>query len=105
MKWRSWAGSARSARACFRCRPAVARRSCAPSSRATDAAEFPNAHTCASGLRVPKAVGDFLMLRILRESKGGAIAVDDEEMIAPRAKLERPKDSSSRRKARPVLRR
>src|SRR4051795_3465425 len=32
------------------------------------AAEFPNAHTCASGLRVPKAVGDFLMLRILRDS-------------------------------------
>jgi threonine synthase len=32
-------------------------------------------------LRVPKAIGDFLMLQILRESKGGAIAVDDEEMI------------------------
>ena len=45
------------------------------------AAEFPNARTCASGLRVPKAVGDFLMLRILRESNGGAIAVDDAEMI------------------------
>jgi len=46
------------------------------------AKEFPNAHTCASGLRVPKAIGDFLMLRILRESKGGAIAIDDGEMIA-----------------------
>jgi threonine synthase len=45
------------------------------------AAEFPNAHTLASGLRVPKAIGDFLMLNILRESKGGAIAVDDAEMI------------------------
>jgi threonine synthase len=45
------------------------------------AAEFPNAHTTASGLRVPKAIGDFLMLDILRESKGGAIAVDDDEMI------------------------
>ena len=45
------------------------------------AAEFPNAHTCASGLRVPKAIGDFLMLKILRESKGGAVAVDDDEMI------------------------
>jgi threonine synthase len=45
------------------------------------AAEFPNAHTVASGLRVPKAIGDFLMLRILRDSKGGAIAVEDEEMI------------------------
>jgi threonine synthase len=45
------------------------------------AAEFANAHTCASGLRVPKAIGDFLMLNILRESKGGAVTVDDEEMI------------------------
>jgi len=45
------------------------------------AAEFPNAHTTASGLRVPKAIGDFLMLDILRNSKGGAIAVDDDEMI------------------------
>ena len=45
------------------------------------AAEFPNAHTTASGLRVPKAIGDFLMLDILRRSKGGAIAVEDEEMI------------------------
>ena len=59
---------------------------CAPIVRAFDAgekfaAEFPNAHTIASGLRVPKAIGDFLMLNILRESKGGAIAVDDDEMI------------------------
>jgi len=59
---------------------------CAPIVRAFEAGEasaveFSNAHTCASGLRVPKAVGDFLMLKILRESKGGAIAVDDEEMI------------------------
>jgi len=59
---------------------------CAPIVRAfeageTTAAEFPDAHTCASGLRVPKAVGDFLMLKILRESKGGAVTVDDEEMI------------------------
>src|SRR5436190_18525051 len=45
------------------------------------AAEFPDAHTVASGLRVPKAIGDFLILHILRESSGGAIAVDDEEMI------------------------
>ena len=59
---------------------------CAPIVRAFEAgektaAEFPNAHTCASGLRVPKAVGDFLMLDILRASKGGAVTVDDEEMI------------------------
>ncbi|MFL6529834.1 MAG: pyridoxal-phosphate dependent enzyme, partial [Chthoniobacterales bacterium] len=59
---------------------------CAPIVRAFEAgeefaAEFPNAHTAASGLRVPKAVGDFIMLRILRDSGGGAITVDDEEMI------------------------
>jgi threonine synthase len=45
------------------------------------AAEFQNAYTVASGLRVPKAIGDFLMLDILRKSNGGAIAIDDEEMI------------------------
>jgi threonine synthase len=59
---------------------------CAPIVRAfaageSTATEFPNAHTCASGLRVPKAIGDFLMLKILRQSNGGAVAVDDEEMI------------------------
>src|SRR5438093_958509 len=59
---------------------------CAPIVRAFEAGEkfageFANAHTVASGLRVPKAIGDFLMLKILRESNGGAIAVEDEEMI------------------------
>src|SRR5438128_12104593 len=59
---------------------------CAPIVRAFEAGEknateFPNAHTIASGLRVPKAIGDFIILKILRESNGGAIAVDDEEMI------------------------
>ena len=44
--------------------------------------EFPNAHTAASGLRVPKAVGDFLILDALRESNGTAIAVSDESLIA-----------------------
>jgi threonine synthase len=59
---------------------------CAPIVRAFEAAadhavEFPNAQTRASGLRVPKAIGDFLMLRILRESGGGAISIEDDEMI------------------------
>ncbi len=44
--------------------------------------EFPNAHTVASGLRVPKAVGDFLILDALRKSKGTAIAVSDENLVA-----------------------
>src|SRR5207302_6508985 len=59
---------------------------CAPIVRAFEtgektAAEFPNARTRASGLRVPKAIGDFLMLKILRQSHGGAVAIDDEQMI------------------------
>ena len=65
---------------------AVQAAGCAPIVRAFEAGrknaeEFQNAHTIASGLRVPKAIGDFLMLKILRESNGGAIAVYDEEMI------------------------
>ena len=65
---------------------AVQATGCAPMVRAFEAgektaAEFSDAHTIASGLRVPKAIGDFLILNILRQSKGGAVAVDDEEMI------------------------
>ena len=64
---------------------AVQASGCAPIVRAFEArkktaVEFPDAHTLASGLRVPKAIGDFLILKILRESNGGAVAVDDEEM-------------------------
>jgi threonine synthase len=40
-----------------------------------------NARTTADGLRVPKAVGDFLVLRAVRESDGTALAVSDEQMI------------------------
>jgi threonine synthase len=40
-----------------------------------------NAHTVASGLRVPAAVGDFIMLDILRKSGGTAVAVSDEELV------------------------
>ncbi len=45
---------------------------------------FPNARTVASGIRVPVAVGDFLMLRAIRESNGFAVAVDDEAILAAR---------------------
>jgi threonine synthase len=41
---------------------------------------WPNAHTIASGLRVPKAIGDFIMLKILRDSQGTAVAVEDSEI-------------------------
>lgn len=42
---------------------------------------FPNARTIADGLRVPKAIGDFLVLRAVRESGGTALAVSDAEMV------------------------
>jgi threonine synthase len=60
---------------------------CAPIVRAFEegkrfADEFENAATVASGLRVPKAIGDFLILDALRASKGAAVAVSDEELLA-----------------------
>jgi threonine synthase len=41
-----------------------------------------NAQTVASGLRVPQAVGDFLMLQAIRDSRGTALSVSDDEMLA-----------------------
>jgi len=60
---------------------------CAPIVRAFEngerfADEFENASTVASGLRVPKAIGDFLILDAIRASGGTAIAVTDEELMA-----------------------
>jgi len=60
---------------------------CAPIVKAFDenkaAAEpWQNAQTIASGLRVPQAVGDFLMLQAIRESGGTALSVGDDEMLA-----------------------
>jgi len=70
----------------------VQAKGCAPIVRAfnegKEAAEpWQNAATVASGLRVPQAVADFLMLRVLRESNGTALSVGDDEMLAeiPRA--------------------
>ncbi len=59
---------------------------CQPVVRAYEAGEqrstfWDNAHTCASGLRVPKPLGDFLILDAVRKSGGCAIAVSDEELI------------------------
>ena len=59
---------------------------CAPIVRAFEsgarfADEFPNAATIASGLRVPKAIGDFLILDALRDSRGAAVAVSDAELV------------------------
>jgi len=62
---------------------AVQASGCAPMVRAYEAgvehaARWDNAHTIASGIRVPQAIGDFLILRAVRESGGFAIAVSDE---------------------------
>ncbi len=67
---------------------------CAPIIKAYDeGAErsqmWPNAHTAADGLRVPKAIGDFLVLRAVRESGGAAVAVSDADMIAGMRELGR----------------
>jgi threonine synthase len=42
---------------------------------------WPDAHTIASGLRVPRAIGDFLILRAVRASGGAAVAVGDAAML------------------------
>ena len=48
---------------------------------------FQNAETIASGLRVPKALGDFLVLRAVRESGGTAISVSDTEIMESSERL------------------
>jgi threonine synthase len=65
---------------------AVQASGCQPITRAFErnaaTSEFwQDTHTVASGLRVPKALGDFLILRAIRESNGTAISVSDEEML------------------------
>jgi threonine synthase len=60
---------------------------CAPIVKAFEegkqtAEQWQNANTVASGLRVPQAVGDFLILRALHESNGIALSVSDDEMLA-----------------------
>ncbi|HWN53086.1 MAG TPA: threonine synthase [Xanthobacteraceae bacterium] len=66
---------------------AVQAEGCAPMVRAFEAGvehapRFENAHTIASGIRVPQAIGDFLILRAVRESGGFAIAVSDDAITA-----------------------
>ncbi|MBK8977865.1 MAG: threonine synthase [Planctomycetes bacterium] len=58
---------------------------CDPLVRAFDqgldaAPDLPGAHTAASGIRVPKALGDFLVLRAVRESGGAALATAESEL-------------------------
>jgi len=59
---------------------------CAPIPKALQEGEaasqpWPDAHTLAAGLRVPKAYGDFIILDIIRKSKGTAVAVTDEAIM------------------------
>ncbi len=68
---------------------AVQASGCAPIVKAYEAGEehaelWPDAHTVAAGIRVPVAIGDFLILRAVRESGGFAIAVPDEEIVTVR---------------------
>ena len=51
--------------------------------------EVTDAATIAAGLRVPRAIGDFIMLDVLRRSGGTAIAVSDEAMLAAVRELDR----------------
>ena len=46
-----------------------------------------NAHTVAAGIRVPVAIGDFLILQAVRDSGGFAIAVEDEAIIAAQQRI------------------
>jgi threonine synthase len=73
---------------------AVQAAGCAPMVRAYEAGQehaprWENAHTIAAGIRVPQALGDFLILRAVRESGGFAIAVPDEAITAGIAEVAR----------------
>jgi threonine synthase len=73
---------------------AVQATGCAPIVKAFEAGLehaplWPNAHTIASGIRVPVAVGDFLILRAVRASGGFAIAVEDATIEAARGEIAR----------------
>ncbi len=73
---------------------AVQASGCAPIVKAWEAGEehapvWENAHTVAAGIRVPVAVGDFLILRAVRESGGFAIAVDDDTIMEARDRAAR----------------
>lgn len=73
---------------------AVQAEGCAPIVRAFDTGQefaepWEGAQTVAAGIRVPAAVGDFLILRALRESGGAALAVSDEALLAARSEVAR----------------
>ena len=71
---------------------AVQSEGCAPMVRAwesgaTHAERWEDADTVAMGIRVPAAIGDFLILEAVRQSDGFAIAVPDEDITAVQAEV------------------
>lgn len=71
---------------------AVQATGCAPIVKAWEAGEehaplWENAHTVAAGIRVPIAVGDFLIIRAVNESEGFAIAVEDDDILDAQAEM------------------
>jgi len=71
---------------------AVQAEGCAPIVKAYESGAeisqpFPNAHTVAFGITVPKALGDFLILDAVRRTDGTAIAVSDAELLAEQRAL------------------
>jgi threonine synthase len=73
---------------------AVQAEGCAPIVKAWEAGDehaplWENAHTVAAGIRVPIAVGDFLIIRAVRESNGFAMAVSDDAIIEARDMIAR----------------
>lgn len=71
---------------------AVQAAGCAPIVRAWEAGAlesvfWENAQTCAFGITVPKAIGDFLVLEAVYETNGCAVAVSDEETLAAESLL------------------
>jgi len=86
-RWSAWVGSALTAQ-----NGHSSGAGCAPIVTAFEAGkrfadEFPNAATTASGLRVPKAIGDFLILDAIRASGGTAVAVTDQELLDAAAEI------------------
>lgn len=81
-----WIGSERPRMICVQadgCAPIVT----AYRNDAEFAEPFANPHTLAAGMRVPAAVGDFLVLRAVRNSGGTAITVSDSEMVSSVRKM------------------
>ena len=63
------------------CEPCVHKTIAAWEAHQNSAQFFENAATVASGLRVPGPLGDFMILSMLRQTKGTALTVTDEEML------------------------